>query len=119
LILGPGARVDTGNACLINNSDMKIVEKKDLAREAGALIEIGLCREDSGLVVADGARVAGKDLDPAGRAAGIAATAVKYVDAGILDREDQPFLFVSLKSNGASGSFCLDIYHQISPLSFL
>jgi hypothetical protein len=98
---------------------MKVIAEPDLTREPGAFIEVRFGRQDRRLVLAYRARVAGKNLDPAGRAAGIAAAAMKYVDAMILDRENQSLAFFRFKGNGAPGSICLDIYHQLTPLSFL
>src|SRR5690349_22120364 len=90
---------------------MQIVVNANLTRQPDVWFEFGLHREAIAFEFAHFARVAFEQLDAAGGAASVAAAAVKNIDAGVFDYQDE---FLSLRCfsfDQTSRSFSLNFRH--------
>jgi hypothetical protein len=84
---------------------MHVVNDADLTRKSRVITQVSLCRKDRELSFADRTRIAGKNLYAARRASGVAAAAVKNVNAAVLDREHEFAAFFGLDRNFAFSGF--------------
>lgn len=76
--------IDALDACLADDADVEIIHQPHLARKPRVLAKVCFGGENRLFRLADRARITREDLDPAGRAAGISAAAVKNIHLVIL-----------------------------------
>jgi hypothetical protein len=89
LIDGTWTGVHAARAYLVDDPDLEIAVNADLARESNIRRELGFHRKAITFEVHHFARFAFEHLDAASSATSIAATAVKNVDTGIFEGQDQ------------------------------
>jgi len=79
--------VHSPHARLIYHSHFQVVVHSNLTRQTDVVRKVSFHGQAIPFEFAHLARIAVRNLDPAGRATSIAATAVKNVDSGVLDDE--------------------------------
>ena len=83
----PWTGVHSSNAHLINHLDLQIIVHPNLTRKANVIRQFGFHSQTIALELSHFTGIAGQHFDAARRAARVAATAVKYIDSGVLQNQ--------------------------------
>src|SRR5271166_3398651 len=94
---GPRPRRNSPSPCAVNHGDPEVGMDTDLAGEADVGCDISFAGQAGLLDLGLRPGVATQDLDPAGRAAGIAAASVHDVDSRVFDGQNQLLARLDLK----------------------
>ena len=105
--------IHASHAHLIDDPDVEIVFDEDLAREPNVFRQLGFHREPVALEFPHLARIAVEHLDATGGAAGVAATAMQNVYAGIFDCQDELFAFGCFKWLSSACGFRCNRGHSV------
>jgi hypothetical protein len=98
-------------ADLIDNADLQIAVDANLARESNVRRELGFSSQAIAFEVPHFTGLAFEDLDPASGATSITAAAVKNVDTGVFEGQDQFLPGRRFGFDDTSGGFSLDFWH--------
>jgi hypothetical protein len=111
--------VHAARAYLVDNADLEIAVDVNLARESNVWRELGFNSEAIAFEVSHFTGLAFEKLDAASGATSIAAAAVKDVDTGVFESQDQFLPGRRFGFDETSGGFSLDFRHSgcVPPLS--
>jgi hypothetical protein len=107
----PWAWVHSAYARLVDDSNFQVVGDANLTREANVRGKFGFDSEAIAFEFAHRAGIAFQDFDAAGRATSVAAAAVKNIDTGVFEGQDEFFAGRRLGFDKTSGGFSLDLRH--------
>jgi hypothetical protein len=103
--------VHAARAYLVDNADLEIAVDANLARESSIRRKLGFNSEAIAFEVSHFAGLAFEQLDAASGATSIAAAAVKDVDTGVFEGQDQFLPGRRFGFDETSGGFSLDFWH--------
>jgi len=104
--------IHTACADLVYDADIQIVADVNLARQARVRSQFLLYRKAIAFEFAHLARIAFENLNTAGSATRIAATAVKNIDSRVFDYEYEFLAFRCVDFDRTSSGYSMDLWHQ-------